>query len=89
MDLPVIDPPIFPRWVWIEEITYSHIIIATVINTLVLLAPIYEYIGMRRQDPRYDRLAKGFITFSLILFSPGAALGTGIPMWIMGTYPEF
>lgn len=89
MDLPVIDPPIFPRWVWIEEITYSHIIIATVINTLVLLAPIYEYIGLRRQDPRYDRLARGFVTFSLILFSPGAALGTGIPMWIMGTYPEF
>ncbi|MEW6428494.1 MAG: cytochrome ubiquinol oxidase subunit I [Thermodesulfobacteriota bacterium] len=89
MDLPVIDPPIFPRWVWIEEITYSHIPIATLINTLVLLAPIYEYIGIRRQDPRYDRLARGFVTFSLILFSPGAALGTGIPMWIMGTYPEF
>jgi cytochrome bd-type quinol oxidase subunit 1 len=89
MDLPVIDPPIFPRWIWIEEITYSHIIIATVINTLVLMAPIYEYIGMRRKDPRYDRLAKGFTTFSLILFSPGAALGTGIPMWIIGMYPEF
>jgi cytochrome bd-type quinol oxidase subunit 1 len=89
MDLPVIDPPIFPRWVWIEEITYSHIPIATVINTLVLLAPVYEYIGLRRGDPRFDRLAKGFVVFSLILFSPGAALGTGIPMWIMGTYPEF
>lgn len=89
MDLPVIDPPVFPRWVWIEEITYSHIPIATVINTLVLLAPVLEYIGLRRNDPRFDRLARGFVVFSLILFSPGAALGTGIPMWIMGTYPEF
>jgi cytochrome bd-type quinol oxidase subunit 1 len=89
MDLPVIDPPVFPRWVWIEEITYSHIPIATVVNTLVLLAPIFEYIGLRRNDPRFDRLAKGFVIFSLILFSPGAALGTGIPMWLMGTYPEF
>lgn len=89
MDLPVIDPPIFPRWVWIEEITYSHIPIATVVNTLVLLAPIFEYIGVWKNDPRFDRLAKGFVTFSLILFSPGAALGTGIPMWIIGTYPEF
>jgi len=25
----------------------------------------------------------------MILFSPGAALGTGIPMFIIGTYPEF
>jgi cytochrome bd-type quinol oxidase subunit 1 len=75
MDLPVIIPPVAPRWVWIEEITYSHIPIATMVTAL--------------KDDRYDRLAKGFIWFSMILFSPGAALGTGIPMWIIGTYPEF
>ncbi len=89
MDLPVIEPPIFPRWVWIEEITYSHIPIATTITAFMVLAPIYEYIGLRRNDPRWDRLARSLIWFALILFSPGAALGTGIPMWIMGTYPEF
>lgn len=89
MDLPVIDPPIFPRWVWIEEITYSHIPIATLITAFMVLAPVYEYIGFKKNDPRYDRLARSLINFSLILFSPGAALGTGIPMWIMGTYPEF
>lgn len=89
MDLPVIQPPIFPRWVWIEEITYSHIPIATLITAFMVLAPIYEYVGHRRGDPRFDRLARSLIWFSLILFSPGAALGTGIPMWIMGTYPEF
>ncbi len=89
MDLPVIEPPIFPRWVWIEEITYSHIPIATLITALMTVAPVFEYIGYKKNDPRYDRLARSFINFSLILFSPGAALGTGIPMWIMGTYPEF
>ncbi len=89
MDLPVIIPPIAPRWVWIEEITFSHIPIATMITAFMVLAPIIEYLGYRWGDERLDRLAKGFIWFSMILFSPGAALGTGIPMWIMGTYPEF
>jgi cytochrome bd-type quinol oxidase subunit 1 len=72
-----------------EEVTYSHIPIATLITAFMVLAPIYEYIGMRRQDPRYDRLAKSLIWFALILFSPGAALGTGIPMVIIGLWPEF
>jgi len=32
---------------------------------------------------------RALIYFSLILFSPGAALGTGIPMFIIGLYQEF
>ncbi len=89
MELPIIDTPVFPRWVWIEEITYSHIPIATIITAFMILAPIYEYIGYRKKDLRYDRLSKGLIWFSMILFSPGAALGTGIPIFLIGTYPEF
>ena len=89
MDLPVIPTPIFPRWVWMEEITYSHIPIATMITAFMVLAPVFEYVGYRLKDERYDRLARGLIWFAMILFSPGAALGTGIPMWIMGAYPEF
>jgi|GEM_PF-614832 len=89
MDLPVIPTPVFPRWVWMEEITYSHIPIATMLTAFMLLAPAFEYIGVRRQDLRWERLSKSLIWFSLILFSPGAALGTGIPMFIIGTYPEF
>lgn len=89
MDLPLIEPPVFPRWVWMEEIAYSHIVIATLVTAYMVVAPAFEYVGYRRNDPRYDRLARSLIWFSLVLFSPGAALGTGIPMWIMGTYPEF
>ncbi len=89
MNLPVIETPVFPRWVWIEEITYSHIPIATLITAYMLLAPLFEYIGYRRHDPRWERLSKSFIWFAMILFSPGAALGTGIAMYIIGTYPEF
>ena len=88
MNLPVIETPVFPRWVWIEEIIYSHIIIATIVTAFMLLAPLFEYIGMRRKDARWERLSKSMIWFSLILFA-GAALGTGIPMFIIGTYPEF
>jgi cytochrome bd-type quinol oxidase subunit 1 len=89
MNLPVIETPIFPRWVWMEEITYSHIPIATLITAFMLLAPLFEYIGYKRHDLRWERLSKSFIWFAMILFSPGAALGTGIPMFIIGTYPEF
>ena len=89
MDLPVIETPVFPRWVWIEEITYSHIPIATLITAFMLLAPIFEWIGVHYKDLRWERLSKSLIWFAMILFSPGAALGTGIPMFIIGTYPEF
>ncbi|MFC1607306.1 cytochrome ubiquinol oxidase subunit I [Candidatus Latescibacterota bacterium] len=89
MDLPVIPTPIFPRWVWMEEVTYSHIPIATLITAFLFMAPIFEYLGYRRKDMRFDRLAKSLVYFSMILFAPGAALGTGIPMFIIGLYPEF
>jgi cytochrome bd-type quinol oxidase subunit 1 len=89
MDLPVIQTPIFKRALWMEEVTYSHIPIATIITAFMLLAPLFEYIGYRRKDLRYDRLSRSFIYWALILFSPGAALGTGIPMFIIGLYPEF
>ena len=88
-NLPVIPTPVFPRYIWMEEITFSHIPIATIITAFMILAPIYELIGLRKQDPRYDRFARSLIWFSLIIFSPGAALGTGIPMVIIGLYPEF
>ncbi len=55
----------------------------------MILAPIYEYIGYKRNDLRYDRFSRSLIWFSLVIFSPGAALGTGIPMIIIGLYPEF
>ncbi len=41
MDLPIIDTPVAPRWVWIEEITYSHIPIATIVTAFMVLAPIF------------------------------------------------
>jgi len=69
--------------------TYSHIPIATLITAFLVLAPIYEYIGYRKKDLRYDRLAKSMVFFVMILYSPGAALGTGIPMFIIGLWPEF
>ena len=72
-----------------EEFTFSHIPIATLITAFMVIAPIIEWIGYRRKDARMDRFAKSLIWFSMILFSPGAALGTGIPMIIIGLYPEF
>lgn len=52
MDLPVIETPVAPRWVWMEEVTYSHIPIATLITAFLVLAPIFEYIGYRKKDLR-------------------------------------
>jgi len=89
MDLPIIETPIAPRWMWMEEVTYSHIPIATLITAFLVIAPIFEYIGFRKKDPRYDRLAKSMVFFVMILYSPGAALGTGIPIFIIGMWPEF
>ena len=41
MDLPVIETPVFPRWVWMEEITYSHIPIATLVTAAVLWTTLF------------------------------------------------
>lgn len=89
MDLPIILTPFFPRYIWMEEVIYSHISIATIITAFLVLAPILEYIGWKRQDLRWDRLARSLVFFVMILYSPGAALGTGIPVFIIGLYPEF
>lgn len=89
MDLPIISTPLFSRLVWMEEVTFSHIPIATIITAFLFLAPIYEYIGWRLKDLRYDRLARSLVFFAMILYSPGAALGTGIVIFIIGLYPEF
>ena len=75
MDLPVIETPLAPRWIWMEEVTYSHIPIATLITAFLVLAPIFEWVGMRKNDQRYDRLAKSLVYFCMILYSPGAGPG--------------
>ncbi len=89
MDLPIILTPLFPRYIWMEEVIYSHIPLATLVTAFLLLAPIFELIGFKRRDPRWDRLARSLVFFAMILFSPGAALGTGIVVFLIGLYPEF
>jgi len=89
MDLPIIQTPLFPRYIWMEEVIYSHIPIATLITAFLVLAPFMELIGYKRRDLRWDRLARSLVFFAMILYSPGAALGTGIPIFIIGLYPEF
>ncbi len=89
MDLPLIQTPIFARYIWMEEVIYSHIPLATMATAFLILAPVFELIGFKSKDLRWDRLARSLVFFAMLMFSPGAALGTGIVVFIIGLYPEF
>src|ERR1700738_5431161 len=52
-----------------------HIIFGSFTMGALVLGPTYEWIGVRREDPRYERLARSLGNVNLKIFSLGAPLG--------------
>ena len=65
----------------------------TLFGAFVLGAPIFivisEWLGYRRQDLRYDRLAKEVSKVTVILFSMTAVTGGLFIFVLLATYPQF
>ena len=59
----------------------------------ILGAPIFvvisEWLGYRKQDPRYDRLAKEVTKVTVILYSMTALTGGLFIFVLLATYPQF
>jgi Cytochrome bd terminal oxidase subunit I len=54
-----------------------------------VLGPTYEWIGLRREDPRYERYARALGNVNLKIFSLGATLGGFAVIVVTALYPKF
>src|SRR5919201_999277 len=66
----------------------THIIFGSFSMGAVLLSPAFEWLGLRRADPRFERLAHGIASTNLKVFSFGATLGSFAVLVLLGLYPK-
>ncbi|HEU4685799.1 MAG TPA: cytochrome ubiquinol oxidase subunit I [Nitrospira sp.] len=73
--------------VWI--VSQLHILFAAFILGAPIFVVIAEWLGYRRQDPRYDRLAREVTKVTVILYSMTALTGGSFIFMLLVTYPQF
>lgn len=73
--------------VWI--VAQLHILFAGFILGAPIFVVIAEWLGYRKQDPRYDRLAKEVTKVTVILYSMTALTGGLFIFVLLATYPQF
>ena len=66
-----------------------HIIFGSFTMGALVLGPTYEWIGVRKEDPRYERLARSLGNVNLKIFSLGATLGGFAVIVLTALYPTF
>ena len=72
--------------VWVAA--QMHILFAAFILGAPIFVVISEWIGMRKRDPRYDRLAKEVTKVTAILYSMTALTGGLFVLFLAGLYPS-
>lgn len=73
--------------VWV--VAQLHILFAAFILGAPIFVVIAEWLGYRKQDPRYDRMAKEVTKVTVILFSLTAVTGGFFIFVLLAAYPEF
>lgn len=73
--------------VWI--VAQLHILFAGFILGAPIFVVISEWLGYRKQDPSYDRLAKEVTKVTVILYSMTALTGGLFIFVLLATYPQF
>jgi hypothetical protein len=73
--------------VWI--VAQLHILFAGFILGAPIFIVISEWLGYRKQDPRYDRLAKEVTKVTVSLYSMTALTGGLFIFVLLATYPQF
>ncbi|MBI3610411.1 MAG: cytochrome ubiquinol oxidase subunit I [Nitrospirae bacterium] len=72
--------------IWVAA--QMHILFAAFILGAPIFVVISEWIGMRKRDPRYDRLAKEVTKVTAILYSMTALTGGLFILFLVGLYPS-
>ena len=89
LDQPSIQLPfITNRWA-VGFFFLVHIIFGSFTMGALVLGPTFEWIGVRREDPRYERYARALGNVNLKIFSLGATLGGFAVIVVTGLYPRF
>ena len=81
-------PFITNRWA-LGAIFLIHIIFGSFTMGSLVLGPTYEWIGLRREDPRFERYARALGNVNLKIFSLGATLGGFAVLVISALYGKF
>src|SRR2546421_7624564 len=89
LDQPSIQLPfITNRWA-VGFFFLVHIIFGSFTMGALVLGPTYEWIGLRREDPRFERYARALGNVNLKIFSLGATLGGFAVIVVTALYPRF
>lgn len=81
-------PLITNRWA-VGIFFLIHIIFGSFTMGSLVLGPTYEWIGLRREDPRYERYARTLGNVNLKIFSLGATLGGFAVLVVAALYGKF
>src|SRR3981081_3995841 len=81
-------PFITNRWM-VVFFFLVHIIFGSFTMGSLVLGPTFEWIGLRREDPRFERYARTLGNVNLKIFSLGAPLGGVAVALLHGAYPRF
>ena len=81
-------PFITNRWA-VGFFFLAHIIFGSFTMGALVLGPTYEWIGLRREDPRFERYARALGNVNLKIFSLGATLGGFAVIVIVALYGKF
>ncbi|MDH5739426.1 MAG: cytochrome ubiquinol oxidase subunit I [Nitrospira sp.] len=73
--------------VWV--VAQLHILFAAFILGAPIFVVIAEWLGYRKQDPRYDRMAREITKVTVILFSMTAVTGGLFIFILLAAYPQF
>ena len=89
LDQPSVQLPfITNRWA-VGFFFLIHIIFGSFTMGALVLGPTFEWIGVRREDPRYERYARALGNVNLKIFSLGATLGGFAVIVVTALYPRF
>jgi cytochrome bd-type quinol oxidase subunit 1 len=89
LDQPSIQLPfVTNRWA-VGFFFLLHIIFGSFTMGALVLGPTYEWIGLRREDPRFERYARALGNVNLKIFSLGATLGGFAVLVVTALYPKF
>lgn len=81
-------PLITNRWA-VGVFFLIHIIFGSFTMGSLVLGPTYEWIGLRREDPRFERYARALGNVNLKIFSLGATLGGFAVFVVSALYGKF
>jgi len=89
-NMPPIEVPLLGRSGWIAVIALLHIpFFVNFVMGAPVLAVISEYLGIKKQDARYERLARDLSRMALVTVGVGAFGGVGLVASNMGLFPKF